>query len=67
MPTVEFLNLIDLYVILDDGRKIPINAFMDPDGEDTASLEEAAIILAGNDQVGWFVIPLFDIYEVQWN
>jgi hypothetical protein len=63
MPTVEFISLIDRYVILEDGRKLPIVRFFNQDDEDVPP-EEAYAFTCGSDSLGWFVIFMDDIEPI---
>jgi hypothetical protein len=67
MPTVEYINLREGFVILEDGITLPISFYCDLDGEETEDPETAVIMICGSDVLGWVAIPLFDIHEINWN
>ena len=67
MPNVEHINLQDRFVILEDGRTLPISFYCDIDGEETEDPSKVVVMVCGSDTLGWFVIPLFDIFPVKWN
>jgi hypothetical protein len=62
MPTVEFINLREGFVILEDGSTLPFDSFYDLEGEETTDPDLAVMLLCGSNVLGWYVIPLFDIF-----
>lgn len=55
---VEFANLTDGFVHLNDGTDLPIVRMLDADGEDCDDTFEAVAVVAGTDGFGWLAISL---------
>ena len=65
MTTARGIHSIDLdneWVTLLDGTVLPISDYFDEYGEDCEP-EEAVVIVAGTDELGWVSVP---IDEIDW-
>lgn len=61
--SVCYFNLTQRFVIMDDGRQIPIAALLDSDGDETSDEEEVSFLVCGSDN-GWFTICMADFVPV---
>lgn len=60
MSEVDLIDLDARYVLMADGKVLPITHFFDADGDDTDDPYEATACVAGEDGYGWMTIEIHD-------
>ena len=63
MADVDLIDLDSRYVLMTDGKVLPITNFLDSDGDEIDDPREAATCVAGEDGYGWVTIEIFSLDE----
>jgi hypothetical protein len=58
MADVDLIALDGGYVLMTDGKVLPITRLADADGDETDDPYEAVVCVAGEDGYGWLTIAI---------
>lgn len=53
-----FVDLNDMTVLLEDGMILSVTNMLDAEGDECIDPDEAVVVVAGSDELGWWTVPL---------